>query len=248
MTKDQLKKYLDGVIDDIRTLYVKTQEKLQEIQKKASSEWTTVYNIPVHMTPEQQATNVAVMQDAANKLNQEYRESVEKMILEAEDTLKTIKKTAIQDLTAAEPVPTDVQLRMAEQIKKEYSSGNNALSLDRVKQFETDMNYHVDNETVKAYPFYLAAKDLFPDDGNNADILNTIYNKLFPEIAEKQAVIDGIEECERFFRAAIITHKFDTISNPTEADQLEMIRMKLELNELGKIGNLNQRVICYVGE
>ena len=46
MTKDQLKKYLDGVIDDIRTLYVKTQEKLREIQKKANSEWTTVYNIP----------------------------------------------------------------------------------------------------------------------------------------------------------------------------------------------------------
>ena len=36
MTKDQLKKYLDGVIDDIRTLYIKTQEKLREIQKKAN--------------------------------------------------------------------------------------------------------------------------------------------------------------------------------------------------------------------
>ena len=246
MTKDQLKKYLDGVIDDIRTLYIKTQEKLREIQKKANSEWTTVYNVPVHMTPDQQAANAAVMQDAANKLNQEYKEAVEKAIQEATDAIATIKKSAIQDLTAAEPVPTDIQLRMAEQIKKEYRSGNNALSLDRVKQFEADMKYHVENETVKAYPFYLAAKDLFPDNGGNADILNAAYMKLFPAITEKQSVLDEIGECERFFRAAIITHKLDTITAiNSEADQLEVIRLKEELASLGEIGKLNQRVIQY---
>lgn len=246
MTKDQLKKYLDGVINDIRTLYVKTQEHIQDIQKKATSEWTTVYSVPVHMTPEQQAANAAVMQDAANKLNQEYREAAEKAIQEAADTIATVKKAAIQDLAAAEPVPTDVQLRMAEQIKKEYGSGSKALPVDRAKQFEVDMNFHVENETVKAYPFYLAAKDLFPDDGNNANILESIYGKLFPAIAEKQAVLDGINECERFFKAAVITHKLDTIAAvTTEADQFEVIRMKQELQELGAIGTLNQRVINY---
>ena len=133
-----------------------------------------------------------------------------------------MKKSAIQDLTAAEPVPTDIQLRMAEQIKKEYRNGNNALSLDRVKQFEADMNYHVENETVKAYPFYLAAKDLFPDNGGNADILNAAYMKLFP------------------------AHKLDTITAiNSEADQLEVIRLKEELASLGEIGSLNQRVIQY---
>lgn len=246
MTKDQLKKYLDGVINDIRTLYVKTQEHIQDIQKKATSEWTTVYSVPVHMTSEQQAANAAVMQDAANKLNQEYREAVEKAIQEAADTIATVKKAAIQDLAAAEPVPTDVQLRMAEQIKKEYGSGSKALSVDRVKQFEADMNFHVENETVKAYPFYLAAKDLFPDDGNNASIFDSIYGKLFPAIAEKQAVLDGINECERFFKAAVITHKLDTIAAvTTEADQFEVIRMKQELSELGEIEKLNQRIIKY---
>lgn len=204
MTKDQLKKYLSGVIDDIRTLYVKTQEQVKEIQKKAGSEWTTVYSVPVHMTPEQQAANAAVMQDAANKLISNYQEAVEKAVQEALDFVATVKKTAIQELTAAEPVPTDVQLRMAEQIKKEYGSGSKALPVDRVKQFEADMNFHVENETVKAYPFYLAAKDLFPDDGNNTSILDSIYGKLFPAIAEKQAVLDGINECERWFRAAVI--------------------------------------------
>lgn len=246
MTKDQLKKYLSGVIDDIRTLYVKTQEQVQEIQKKAGSEWITVYSVPVHMTPEQQTANAAVMQDAANKLISNYQEAVEKAVQEALDFVATVKKTAIQELTAAEPVPTDVQLRMAEQIKREYSSGGNVLSVDRVKKFETDMNFHVENETVKAYPYYLAAKDLFSEDGNSGDILNAVYNKLFPAIADKQAVVDGIEECEHWFRAAIIIHKLDTISNPTEADQLEIIRLKQELNDLGEIGKLNQRVIRYM--
>lgn len=245
MTKDQLKKYLESVMNDIRALYIATQEKVHELKKQSKSEWTTVYSVPVHMTPEQQAANAAVMQDAANRLNTEYKEAVEKMVQEAFDFVATVKKAAIQDLTAAEPFPTDVQLRMVEQIKKEYSSGNNALSLDRVKQFESDMNYHVENETVKAYPFYLAAKDLFPDDGSNADILNSVYLKLFPAIAEKQAVVDGIEDCERYFKAAVICYKFDTVREPTEADQLEMIRMKQELNDLGEIGKLNQRVIRY---
>lgn len=246
MTKDQLKKYLSGVIDDIRMLYVKTQEQVQEIQKKAGSEWTTVYSVPVHMTPEQQAANAAVMRDAANKLISNYQEAVEKAVQEALDFVATVKKTAIQELTAAEPVPTDVQLRMVEQIKKEYSSGSKALPVDKVKQFEADMNFHVENETVKAYPFYLAAKDLFPDDGNNTSILDSIYGKLFPAIADKQAVVDGIEECERWFRAAVIIHKLDTISNPTEADQLEIIRLKLELNDLGAIGEYNKRFVQYV--
>ena len=115
-----------------------------------------------------------------------------------------------------------------------------------MKQFEADMNYHVENETVKAYPFYLAAKDLFPDNGGNADILNAAYMKLFPAITEKQSVLDEIGECERFFRAAIITHKLDTITAiNSEADQLEVIRLKEELASLGEIGKLNQRVIQY---
>lgn len=246
MTKDELKEQLDSAIDEIRTSYIAVQEKLQDMQKKASSEWTTVYSFPVHITPEQQAVNAAAMRDEENKLNQEYREAVEKKIQETTDTIAAVKKAAIQDVTAAEPVPTDVQLRMAEQIKKEYSSGNNALSLDRVKQFEADMNFHVDNETVKAYPYYLAAKDLFPDDGSNADVLNAAYTKLFPAIAEKKAVLDGIEECERWFRATVIMHKLDAISNPTETDQLEIIRMKDELADLGAIGEYNKRFVQYL--
>lgn len=245
MTNEQLKKYLSGVIDDIRTLYVRTQEAVQEIQKQSQSEYTKIYGVPIRMTEEQRAQMSAVGQDSVNKLIFEYRETVDKAVQEALDFVATVKKTAVQDLAAAEPVPTDVQLRMAEQIKKKYNSGGNVLSIDRVKQFETDMNYHVDNETVKAYPYYLAAKDLFPDNGNNADILNTVYNKLFPAIAEKQAALDGINELETYFKTAVICHKFDTISNPTEADQLEMIRMKEELQQLGTIGKLNQRVIRY---
>lgn len=242
MTKDQMKKYLEKVIEDIRSKYVKTQEALQDIQKKANSEWTTVYSIPVHMTPEQQEATAGVMREAANQLLAAYREDVEKLVQEATDTIAAEKKVIIQALTAAEPVPTDVQLRMAEQIKKEYGSNGNALSLDRVKQFESDMNYHVDNETVKGYPYYLVAVELFP---GNAEILDEVYAKLFPAIPEKKAALADVEECERFFKTAVIIHKFDTISNPTEADQLEMIRMKQELAELGAIDKLSQRVIRY---
>ena len=44
----------------------------------------------------------------------------------------------------------------------------------------------------------------------------------------------------------IHVHKFDTITNPTEADQFEMIRMKQELEELGAIDKLNQRPLTYI--
>ncbi len=247
MTQEQLKKYLNGVIDEIRTLYVKTQEQIQEVQKKAQSGYSSFYNIPIRLTAEQAESQEQIGRDVANKIMAEYREAVEKLIQEAEDTLKTVKKAAIQDFTAAEPVPTELQLRMMDQIKKEYSTDKDGLNLTQVKKFEDAMNYHVDNETVKAYPYYLAAKDLFPDDTNNAEILNSVYMKLFPALAEKKAVIAGIEEYEKFFKTAVICHKLDTISNATEADQFEMIRMKQELAALGTIDKLNQRVITYVG-
>lgn len=246
MTRDRLKTYLEGVIDDIRTNYIEAQEKIQEIQKAANIEYDWYGSTPVRLDSNGIAAKKQRGRDAANEKMQEYRKKAEKLIQEATDHIANVKKAAIQDLTAAEPVPTDVQLRMAEQIKKEYSTDGNVLSLDRVKQFESDMNYHVENETVKAYPYYLAAKDIFGDTGSNAEILNTVYNKLFPDIAAKQAVVDGINELEAFFKTAVICHKFDTIQVATEADQLEMIRMKEELQQLGTIGKLNQRVIRYV--
>lgn len=204
MTRDQLKKYLDSVIDDVRKLYVKTQEQIQEVQKKAQSGYSSFYNIPVRLTAEQAESQEQIGRDVANKIMAEYREALEKLIQETENTITIIKKAAIQDFTAAEPVPTDLQLRMVEQIKKEYSADKGGLLLTQVKKFEDEMNYHVENETVKGYPYYLAAKDLFPDDANNAEILNGVYMKLFPALVEKKAAIDGIEECERFFKTAIL--------------------------------------------
>ena len=247
MTKEQLKKYLNGVIDDIRTLYVKTQEQIQKVQETAKSGYSHFYNMPVRLTAEQAETQKQIARDVANKIMAEYKETLEKFIRDAEDTIASVKKAAIQDFVAAEPVPTELQLRMVDQIKKEYSADRGGLSLVQVKKFESALNYHTDNETIKAYPYYLAAKDLFPDDANNTEILAGIYMKQFPTLAEKKAVIDGIEECERFFKTAVICHKMDTIANATEVDQLEVIRMKQELAALGTIDQMNQRVITYVG-
>lgn len=247
MTKEQLMKYLNGVIEEIRTLYVKTQEQIQEVRKKSLSTWNTFYNTLVKLTPEQAESQEQIGRDVVNKIMAEYHDALDKLIREAEDTIATVKKAAIQDFTAAEPVPTELQLRMMEQIKKEYATDKDGLNLTQVKKFEDAMNYHVDNETVKAYPYYLAAKDLFPDDANNAEILNGVYMRLFPALTERQAVIDGIAECEKFFKTAVICHKMDTISNATEADQFETIRMKQELAALGTIDKLNQRVITYAG-
>lgn len=92
--------------------------------------------------------------DVVNQMNAEYRAEVEKLIQEATEFIATVKKKAVQDLTAAEPLPTDVQLRMAEQIKKEYTTNGNAIAVDRAVKFQDDMNFHVENETVKAYPYY----------------------------------------------------------------------------------------------
>lgn len=242
MTKEQLKKYLENTINEIRTLYVATQEKIAEVQKQSNSEWTKIYNIPVRMTAEQQANMATLGRDAVNQMNAEYHSEVEKLIQEATEFVGVVKKKAIQDLIAAEPVPTDVQLRMAEQIKKEYTINGNAIAVDRAVKFQDDMNFHVENETVKAYPYYLAAKEIFPDDTGNSELLDSVYLKIFPELAERKAALNEIEECERFFKTSVIIHKFDTITDPTEVDQLEMIRLKQELADLGGISQVNQVV------
>ena len=76
--------------------------------------------------------------------------------------------------------------------------------------------------------------------------MNAVYNKLFPDIAAKQAVVDGINELEAFFKTAVICHKFDTIQVATEADQLEMIRMKEELQKLRDGSRQTPLIICWV--
>lgn len=246
MTKEQLQKYLNGVIDDMRNLYVNTQQQCEELRKQADKDWAYFGTSLMKLTENQKAGAAAIAQDAVNKLMQDYREKIDQLMQEAENFIAEVKKAAVQDLVAAEPVPTDVQLRMVDQIKREYhQTGKNELNLVEVRKFENAMNYHVENGTVKAYPYYLAALEMFPEKAND-DILDNIYKKLFPAVEEKKAVFAGIEECERFFKTSVICHKMDTISPETAVDQLEIIRMKQELAALGTIDKLNQRVITYV--
>ena len=249
MNQEQLKKYLEGAINDIRTLYVTYQKKFDELEHEGHAEYTMMGIYQIHLSDEQQRQRAEQARNIGNQLMEEYRDAEKKAVEEVETFLAELKKEAVQELTAAEPVPTENQLTMIDMIRREYTVPEGAaLDMVKARKFEQELNFHVDNETVKAFPYWCVAKEIFPETESSAAILNDMYDRIFPDVAEKRKQLEMIEHHERWFKAAVIGHKMDTMTRETEVDNLEIIRMKSELFDLGygAEANKHDRVITYI--
>lgn len=229
-----LGKYIDEKITSLRKVHVDYQEAMEKITKHYSSEWVTMRNTPIHISPEAVAANEGIGREIAGKLIEERDAEIDKIIKEAEDTLAAEKKKAIQEYAAAEPVPTDEQLRRVDQLRSEYTVGG----IFTMTKFKDEMDFHVENETVYAYPYYLLARGQLTDSLDDQERLNRIYNTLFPQITEKAAALKSVEEWIKVFRTQVILFRFsfegDTMG------QLDKIRLKLELQDMGTANQLAQ--------
>lgn len=232
-----LGKYIDDQLTRIRKISSTYNTKAEELEKKQSKEWGDVLGMPVHLTTEQIANNIAIGRELVGKLFEERDAEIEKVIKETEEKLAEQKKVAIQDCVAAEPVPTDEQLRRVEHLRAEYGVGESMITAD----FISDMNFHVANETVSAYSYYLLAKSVMQKTPENERMLQDTYTKLFPQIAEKASALKNVEDYINVFRSNVILFKF-SIATPvqTQEEQIARIRMKRELAELGAINQLVQ--------
>lgn len=226
-----LLKYVDEQITKIRQTKKRYDEAIEKVNKSYSSEYALYGGIQVHLSPERVEANKATGREIVGKLLEECEAEVQKIIQETEETLAAEKKKAIQAYIAAEPVPTDEDFRRVEQLKEEYSIGNGAVNVGKLT---ADMNFHVENETVYAFAYYLLAKRTMQKTPESESILQESYIKLFPQIQVKADELKAVEDAIKVFRSQVILYRFAVNESISFEDS---VRMKCELQALGYYDN-----------
>ncbi|MCD8042444.1 MAG: hypothetical protein LUH10_05210 [Tannerellaceae bacterium] len=225
-----INKIAENALDEMRKIYKRYQDGMQKITNAYSKEWKVIGGIQFRLSDEAVSKNIEIGQEINGQLKQEYTEAIQKIIDDTEETLATAKKKAIQDKTAAEPVPTEEDLRRVEQLRNRYSHSGVLNQMD----FNIDIAFHVENETVQAYAYYLLGKEQSRGDEETEQKLNEVYNKLFPEIAVKDAIVKEVEEAIRQFRIGVILFTFGTDETlNTPEGNFRSISLKVQLNDLG---------------
>ncbi len=97
-----------------------------------------------------------------------------------------------------------------------------------------DLNFHMENETVKAMSYVLAFKELFPDDPKNEEY----FLKMNPQLADKQEAIDLVKQDSDKYEIYKLKEKALTLG--TSLSTVDRIAMMNRAFELGFNGNLLQ--------
>lgn len=213
-----MKEYIEKVAADIQNLHTKVQEEIKSIREEASKDWVMIYGTMVKVSQSQKETFCAIAQDKANKKMAEFKEKLEARNQECLDHIADERKKLHQAIVNAEPIPTSEQVIVTEQLVKQYHNMVNST------KFFADMQFHIENETAKALPYYFASKEMFPDDPQVDAVLRT----LVPAIAEKETELLEIDEMERIYKAFYINFQ---LSN-TVVDNMQSIRLKRELADI----------------
>lgn len=214
-----MKQYVEEMINKINSLEFEKQKEIERI--KTTSELPTIsfVGVDVPLSNEQKKSMEQIFAEAINQIIRETDEAIELLNQTILNHFEQERKTINQDMTALEPVPTDEQEKITGQIVREYHN------LQNESKFFSDLQFHIENETVKALPYYFACKELFPEAASNHEILK----KIVPAIVEKEAALKELEEVERIYKSFYINHKLQT--NP-EMQTLDKIRLKQELADV----------------
>lgn len=218
MSVQKLKENIESVMNSIQEKHHTLEENIAKVKKQESKDWVELYGMMVKVSASQKEIISAMAQDGVNELMADFEKTLKKKIQEGNNYIADEKKRINQEIVAAEPVPTREQAIMEEQIVKQYHN------LLNPQKFFEDMQFHVANETVKAIPYYLAAKELFPDDSQ----VNVVLRILVPEVEKKEEDLLETEEIERIFKSFCINFKLTN----TVVDGMQSIRLKQELADL----------------
>lgn len=230
-----LLKYVDNQVTKIRQTKIRYDKVVEDVKKKATSEYGTFGGISIKYDAEQVAVNKSQGETVIHQLYAECDKEIEKIITETETTLVAEKKRVIQEYAAAEPVPTTDDFNRIEQLKLDYGvSSDNAIATGRLV---LDMNFHVENETVFAFAYYLLAKKVLVKTPENEQLLQDTYLKLFPIIQQKADELDAVEDAIKVFKSEVILYKMASNENLSCA---ESVSMKVELESLGYYERLQE--------
>lgn len=213
-----MKEYIEKVAAEIQDLHTEYQKDIKKIREDMVKEWVAIYGEVTKANASQKAAFDMIEQDKINKRKQDFLNNLEAKNQECLNHIAAERKKLHQGIVNAEPIPTSEQVIVTEQLVKQYHNMVNS------EKFFADMQFHIENETAKALPYYFASKEMFPDDLQVDAVLRT----LVPAIAEMENKLLEIDEMERIYKVFYINFQ---LSN-TVTDNMQSIRLKHELADV----------------
>lgn len=206
----------DRVIENINKMLALEETKNVEMEKALKKGFTEVANgVHVAITPEQNAAN-------ANAIRDEYNKRIMTIQEELQQTVDAAEKKANQDYYKALKTPTADERAEIEHIKSVY---NNTQAMQRDSDFASKRDFHLKNETVKAFVYCVASCEIYGVDEMPDEWLKIIN----PEVLEKREEMADVLEAKRLVEIYGLYQMKDSES----ITQVQKIAIKSRLYELG---------------
>lgn len=214
-----MKEYIEKKAAEIKELEQEKKDKIAKASQLPAEGTVIVYQGVAIRIDENARKNLKESADRSiGETRKDYEGKIEAKNQECLNHIAAEKKKLHQAIAEVEPIPTNEQLIISEQLVKQYHNMANT------EKFFADMQFHIENETVKALPYYFASKELFPDDPQ----IDVVLRTLVPAIAEKEKELLEIEEMERVYKSFYINFQL----NNTVVDNMQSIRLKHELADI----------------
>lgn len=206
----------DRVTKGIEKMLALEETKNTEMQKALNQGYMEVANgIHVAISPEQIATN-------ANAIRDSYNEQIAIIQEQLQQEVESAEKKANQDYYKALRTPTADERAEIEHIKTVYNKGKEMV---RDNEFTNKRDFHLVNETVKAFVYCIASCEIYGVDEMPDEWLKVIN----PELLEKREEMADVLEAKRL----VEIYGLHQMKDSETITQVQKIAIKQRLHELG---------------
>lgn len=213
----------DRVTKGIEKMLALEETKNTEMQRVLNKGYIEIANgVHVAISPEELAT-------AANAIRDDYNKQIAIIQEELQQEVESGEKKANQDYYKALRTPTADERAEIEHIKTVYIKGKEMV---RDNEFTNKRDFHLVNETVKAFVYCIASCEIYGVDEMPDEWLKVIN----PELLEKREEMADVLEAKRL----VEIYGLYQMKDSETITQVQKIAIKQRLHELGANPNVTR--------
>lgn len=213
----------DKVTKGIEKMLALEETKNTEMQRVLNKGYIEIANgVHVAISPEELTT-------AANAIRDDYNKQIAIIQEELQQEVESGEKKANQDYYKALRTPTADERAEIEHIKTVYIKGKEMV---RDNEFTNKRDFHLVNETVKAFVYCIASCEIYGVDEMPDEWLKVIN----PELLEKREEMADVLEAKRL----VEIYGLYQMKDSETITQVQKIAIKQRLHELGANPNVTR--------
>lgn len=213
----------DRVTKGIEKMLALEETKNTEMQRVLNKGYIEIANgVHVAISPEELAT-------AANAIRDDYNKQIAIIQEQLQQEVESGEKKANQDYYKALRTPTADERAEIEHIKTVYTKGKEMV---RDNEFANKRDFHLVNETVKAFVYCIASCEIYGVDEMPDEWLKVIN----PELLEKREEMADVLEAKRL----VEIYGLYQMKDSETITQVQKIAIKQRLHELGANPNVTR--------